>query len=156
MSAGASGGGRAENGPLNRTSPLVGRKALVAKLGIDAHWRGAIVVAKALRDAGMEVVYLGHASPSQVAAAAIQEDVDVVGLSSLSGNHMIEATAVLDELRRGGGQDMIVVVGGTIPARDAQILRERGASDVFPTGSSLSRIRGRLAELLDTGAPTAR
>jgi methylmalonyl-CoA mutase C-terminal domain/subunit len=130
------------------TGMLAGRKAVIAKLGLDAHWRGVIVVARALRDAGMEVVYIGHATPAQVAAVAVQEDADLVGLSSLSGNHLAEGTAVLGELQRAGAADIAVVIGGTIPAEDARMLREHGMSEVFPTGSSLAGICGRVAEIL--------
>lgn len=127
---------------------LARRKAVIAKLGFDAHWRGVIVVARALRDAGMEVVYLGHATAAQVATVAIQEGADLVGLSSLSGNHLHEATAVLDELRQAGADDITVVLGGTIPPEDAREMRKRGMAEVFPTGSSLDRICTRIAELL--------
>lgn len=127
---------------------LARRKAVIAKLGFDAHWRGVIVVARALRDAGMEVVYLGHATAAQVASVAVQEDADLVGLSTLSGNHLDEGTAVLDELRRAGAGDITVVIGGTIPPEDARVLRDRGMSEVFPTGSPLGRICERVAELV--------
>lgn len=133
---------------------LRGRKAVIAKLGFDAHWRGAIVVANALRDAGMEVVYIGHATPQQLRSVAVQEDAAVVGLSSLSGNHMHEATAVLEELRQAGGDDMLVVLGGTVSPQDSAELIGRGMSAVFPTGSSLTGICARIAELLDAAAST--
>ena len=94
--------------------PLSG-KAVVAKLGMDAHWRGVIVVAHALRDAGMEVVYLGHATPDQLVSAVVQEDPALVGLSSLSGNHLEECRTVLDGLRMAGVDGVAVVIGGTIP-----------------------------------------
>jgi methylmalonyl-CoA mutase C-terminal domain/subunit len=127
---------------------LAGRRVVIAKLGFDAHWRGVIVVANALRNAGMEVIYLGHATPAQVAATAIQEDADLIGLSSLSGNHLDEAAAVLRELQARDGLDIPVIIGGTIPAEDARTLTGAGLSAVFPTGSPLAQIRQQIAELL--------
>ena len=125
-------------------------KAVVAKLGMDAHWRGVIVVAHALRDAGMEVVYLGHATPDQLVIAVIQEDPNLVGLSSLSGNHLDECRAVLDGLREAGVSDIPVVVGGTVPPADEPALAEMGVRAVFGSGTSLRRIIDRIGELLDS------
>jgi methylmalonyl-CoA mutase, C-terminal domain len=124
-------------------------KAVVAKLGMDAHWRGVIVVAHALRDAGMEVVYLGHATPEQLVTAVVQEDPALVGLSSLSGNHLEECRAVLDGLRVGGVPDVPVVLGGTIPPSDEPALADMGVRAVFGSGTPLRTIIGRIAELLD-------
>jgi methylmalonyl-CoA mutase C-terminal domain/subunit len=129
------------------SSPLSG-KAVVAKLGMDAHWRGVIVVAHALRDAGMEVVYLGHATPHQLVSAVIQEDPALVGLSSLSGNHLEECRTVLDGLREAGVDGVPVVIGGTIPPSDERALAEMGVSGVFGSGSSLRTIVARIAALL--------
>jgi methylmalonyl-CoA mutase, C-terminal domain len=129
-------------------APLVGRKAVVAKLGMDAHWRGVIVVAHALRDAGMEVVYLGHATPGQLVAAVVQEDPALVGLSSLSGNHLEECRTVLDGLREAGADGVAVVVGGTIPPSDEPALAEMGVSAVFGSGTPLRTIITRIAALL--------
>jgi methylmalonyl-CoA mutase, C-terminal domain len=129
---------------------LVGRKAIVAKLGMDAHWRGAIVVANALRDAGMEVVYLGHALPQEIVAAVLQEDAILLGLSSLSGNHLTECPPVLAGLRAAGIADVAVVLGGAIPPQDEPALREAGIAAVFGTGSSLKVTIARLAELVAT------
>lgn len=146
--------GRHTTGDANETPAswrLTGRRAVIAKLGFDAHWRGVIVVANALRNAGMEVVYLGHATPAQLASVAVQEDADLIGLSSLSGNHLDEGTAVLDELQARGCGDMTVVIGGTVPPEDARALIEAGMSAVFPTGSSLAGICQRIAELLAPG-----
>ena len=95
---------------------------------MDAHWRGVIVVAHALRDAGMEVVYLGHATPEQLVTAVVQEDPALVGLSSLSGNHLDECRAVLDGLREAGADGVPVVIGGTIPPSDEPALAEMGVS----------------------------
>ena len=129
-------------------------KVLVAKLGMDAHWRGAIVVANALRDAGMEVVYLGHASAAEVAAASVQEDAALVGLSLLSGNHLDEVPATLSALRA-AGSDAVVVVGGAIPPRDAATLVDGGVAAVYPTGSPLPAILTGLGELLAARASAA-
>ncbi len=124
-------------------------KAVVAKLGMDAHWRGVIVVAHALRDAGMEVVYLGHATPGQLVTAVEQEDPALVGLSSLSGNHLEECRAVLDGLAEAGVDGVPVVIGGTIPPSDGPALAEMGVAAVFGSGTPLRTIVERIAELLD-------
>ena len=124
-------------------------KAVVAKLGMDAHWRGVIVVAHALRDAGMEVVYLGHATPGQLVTAVEQEDPALVGLSSLSGNHLEECRAVLDGLAEAGVNGVPVVIGGTIPPSDEPALAEMGVAAVFGSGTPLRTIVERIAELLD-------
>ncbi len=117
-------------------------RILLAKLGLDGHDRGVKVIARALRDAGMEVVYLGmRVTADQVAAAAAQEDVDVVGISILSGAHMRLMPRVVDALERHGlrgGNDeggMMLLVGGTIPDGDVERLREMGVDGVFPVGS---------------------
>ena len=116
---------------------LQGRKAIIVKVGMDAHWRGAIVVANALREAGMEVVYLGHASPEEIVAAVEQEDPVLVGISALSGNHMTEVPAVVNALRAAAITDVAVVVGGAIGERDIPALTSAGVAGVFPTGSQL-------------------
>jgi methylmalonyl-CoA mutase C-terminal domain/subunit len=128
---------------------LIGVKAIVAKLGMDAHWRGAIVVANAFRDAGMEVVYLGHADPSTIVRAALDEDAMLIGLSTLSGNHLGEVPRVLAALREAEVEDVAVVVGGTVPSEDADALKQQGVDEVFPTGSSLTAILARVAELVE-------
>ena len=132
---------------MGSASPLSG-KAVVAKLGMDAHWRGVIVVAHALRDAGMEVVYLGHTTPAQLVAIVVQEDPSLVGLSSLSGNHLEECQAVLDGLREAGVDDVPVVMGGAIPPIDEPALAKMGVSAVFGVGSPLRLIVDRIAALL--------
>jgi methylmalonyl-CoA mutase, C-terminal domain len=124
-------------------------KAVVAKLGMDAHWRGVIVVAHALRDAGMEVVYLGHATPEQLVSAVVQEDPALVGLSSLSGNHLEECRAVVEGLRAAGVDGVPIVVGGTIPPSDEAALTEMGIGGVFGVGSPLRRIVDRIGALLE-------
>jgi len=116
-------------------------KMLVAKPGLDGHDRGAKVVAQALRDAGVEVVYSGlKRTPEEIVQAAIQEDVDVVGLSILSGAHLPLARRVLDGLRAHGADDIHVVVGGIIPPRDVAALLELGVRKVFPMGTPLPDI----------------
>lgn len=115
-------------------------RVLLARLGLDAHWRGSIVVARALRDAGMEVIYIGNQMPEEIVKTAIQEDVDVIGLSSLSGNHMILAPEVVRLLKEKGMDETIVVLGGTIPPDDIPILKEKGIAGLFGPGSSLKEI----------------
>ncbi len=115
-------------------------KVLLSRLGLDAHWRGSIVVAHALRDAGMEVIYIGNQMPQEIVETAIQEDVDIIGLSSLSGNHMILAPEVVKMLKEKGMQEIPVVLGGTVPPDDIPILKEAGIAGVFGPGSSLKEI----------------
>jgi methylmalonyl-CoA mutase C-terminal domain/subunit len=116
-------------------------KVLVAKPGLDGHDRGAKVVALALRDAGVEVVYSGlKRTPEEIVAEAVQEDVDVVGLSVLSGAHLPLTRRVLDGLRAQGATDVRVVVGGTIPPGDVDALLALGVSRVFPMGTPLPEI----------------
>lgn len=127
---------------------LRGHKAVIAKLGFDAHWRGVIIIANALRDAGMEVVYLGHASAEDIAAAVVQEDAILLGLSTLSGNHLGECPSVMEQLRAAGADDVVVVLGGTVPATDVPVLEEYGVTAVFPTGSSVPELLARIEELV--------
>ena len=116
-------------------------KVLIAKPGLDGHDRGAKVVVHALRDAGVEVVYSGlKRTPEEIVQEAIQEDVDVVGLSVLSGAHLPLARRVLEGLRTQGAGDIRVVVGGTIPPRDVPALLAMGVARVFPMGTPLPDI----------------
>ena len=116
-------------------------KVLVAKPGLDGHDRGAKVVAQALRDAGVEVVYTGlKRTPEEIVQEAIQEDVDVVGLSVLSGAHLLHARRVIEGLRAHGAPEIRVVVGGIIPPRDVDALTTLGVSRVFPMGTPLPEI----------------
>jgi methylmalonyl-CoA mutase C-terminal domain/subunit len=116
-------------------------RVLVAKPGLDGHDRGAKVVAHALRDAGLEIVYSGlKRGPEEIVAEAVQEDVDVIGLSVLSGAHLALTRKVLDGLEAAGAGDIRVVVGGTIPARDAETLLAMGVARVFPMGTRLPDI----------------
>jgi methylmalonyl-CoA mutase C-terminal domain/subunit len=117
------------------------RRVLVAKPGLDGHDRGAKVVARALRDAGYEVIYTGiRQKVAVIVEQALQEDVDLVGLSILSGAHLGLARQVLESLRDNGLDDVKVVVGGTIPASDCQALLELGVGAVFPTGTSIEEV----------------
>lgn len=112
-------------------------RVLIAKPGLDGHDRGAKVVARALRDAGMEVIYTGlRQTPAQVAAAAVQEDVDCVGVSILSGAHNVLVPEILDELKARGGSDIPVFVGGIIPDKDIEPLIQRGVRRIFLPGTS--------------------
>ncbi len=115
-------------------------KVLLSRLGLDAHWRGSIVVAHALRDAGMEVIYIGNQMPKEIVETAIQEDVNIIGLSSLSGNHMILAPEVVKMLKEKRMQEIPVVLGGTVSPNDIPILKEAGIAGVFGPGSSLKEI----------------
>ncbi len=116
-------------------------RVLVAKPGLDGHDRGAKVVAHALKEAGMEVIYSGlHQTVAQIAEAASQEDVDVIGLSVLSGAHMAITKSLVAKLKELGVNDALIVVGGNIPAKDRPALIAAGARGVFPTGSNLDEI----------------
>jgi methylmalonyl-CoA mutase, C-terminal domain len=118
-------------------------RVVVAKPGLDGHDRGAKIIARALRDAGMEVIYTGlHQTPEQIVATVIQEDADAVGLSILSGAHMTLVPKVIDLLKEQGADDVIVTVGGTIPADDAPALKELGVAEVFTPGASTDDIVG--------------
>ncbi|MDA8373795.1 MAG: cobalamin B12-binding domain-containing protein [Actinomycetota bacterium] len=125
-------------------------RVVVAKPGLDGHDRGAKVIARALRDAGFEVIYTGlHQTPEQIAAAAVQEDADAVGLSLLSGAHMTLVPKVIDELRAAGLDDVVVMVGGIIPEADIEPLKRLGVAAVFTPGAPLPRIAAWLEDVLD-------
>ncbi len=116
-------------------------RVLIAKPGLDGHDRGAKVVARALRDAGMEVIYTGlRQTPEMIAEAALQEDVDVVGLSILSGAHMALVPRILELLRENELDDVLVFVGGIIPDEDMPALHEMGVSGVYGPGASTEKI----------------
>ena len=125
-------------------------RVLVAKVGLDGHDRGAKIVARCLRDAGMEVVYTGlHRTPEEVVAAAVQEDVDVLGISILSGAHLTLFPRVLSLMREAGALDIRLVAGGVIPDEDVPVLRELGVADVLlqdtPPETIVARIRDLVA-----------
>ena len=125
-------------------------RVVVAKPGLDGHDRGAKIIARALRDAGMEVIYTGlHQTPEQIAATVVQEDADAVGLSILSGAHMTLVPRVVDLLREQDAGDVVVTVGGTIPADDVGELKRLGVAEVFtpgaPTDAIVEFIEGAVA-----------
>ena len=116
-------------------------RVLIAKPGLDGHDRGAKVVAWALRNAGMEVIYTGiRQTPQMIAEAALQEDVDVVGLSILSGAHLELCPRVVDELKQRGVNDVLLFAGGIIPVEDVPILKSLGFAEVFGPGTDTNRI----------------
>src|SRR5213076_3464021 len=116
-------------------------RVVVAKPGLDGHDRGAKIIARALRDAGMEVIYTGlHQTPEQIVATVVQEDADAVGLSILSGAHMTLVPRVVDLLREQGIDDVLVTVGGTIPSDDIPQLKELGVAEVFTPGAPTQAI----------------
>jgi methylmalonyl-CoA mutase C-terminal domain/subunit len=124
-------------------------RVLVAKPGLDGHDRGAKVVARALRDAGMEVIYTGlRQTPEMIAEAALQEDVDVVGLSILSGAHLTLVPQVVTKLKENGLDEVLVVVGGIIPDEDAGALRQSGVNGIFGPGATTADIIAYIREQL--------
>jgi methylmalonyl-CoA mutase C-terminal domain/subunit len=128
-------------------------RVVIAKPGLDGHDRGAKIIARALRDAGMEVIYTGlHQTPEQIVETAIQEDADAIGISILSGAHMTLVPRILDLLREREADDVLVVVGGTIPADDIEELKLRGVAEVFTPGAPT----GAIVEFLQTrlGSPS--
>jgi methylmalonyl-CoA mutase C-terminal domain/subunit len=125
-------------------------RVVIAKPGLDGHDRGAKIIARSLRDAGMEVIYTGlHQTPEQIVETAIQEDADAVGISILSGAHMTLVPRIVEGLRANDAGDVLVVVGGTIPQEDADELKRLGVAEVFtpgaPTGAIVDFLRGALA-----------
>jgi methylmalonyl-CoA mutase, C-terminal domain len=116
-------------------------RVVIAKPGLDGHDRGAKIIARALRDAGMEVIYTGlHQTPEQIVETAVQEDADAVGISILSGAHMTLVPKILDGLKGNGLDDVVVVVGGTIPKPDVEELKRQGVAEVFTPGAPMSEI----------------
>src|SRR5205085_1988273 len=135
-----------------RESPRSPIRVVVAKPGLDGHDRGAKIIARALRDAAMEVIYTGlHQTPEQIVETALQEDADAVGISILSGAHMTLVPKILEGLRENGLDDVLVVVGGTIPRQDVQGLKELGVAEVFTPGAPVSGI----VEFLQRNVPAA-
>jgi len=127
-------------------------RILIAKPGLDGHDRGAKVVARALRDAGCEVIYSGlFQTPEQIVETAIQEDVQAIGLSVLSGAHMTLFPAVVDELERREASDIVVFGGGIIPDADIPVLKEKGLAEIFTPGTSLTAISDWVHATLDSG-----
>ena len=133
------------------TATLRKIRVVVAKPGLDGHDRGAKIIARALRDAGMEVIYTGlHQTPEQIVETVIQEDADAVGLSILSGAHMTLVPRIVDLLAEQGIDDVLITVGGTIPADDIPLLKAKGIAEVFtpgaPTEAIIDFIRGNVTE----------
>jgi methylmalonyl-CoA mutase C-terminal domain/subunit len=125
-------------------------RVVVAKPGLDGHDRGAKIIARALRDAGMEVIYTGlHQTPEQIVETVIQEDADAVGLSILSGAHMTLVPKVVELLREQEAGDVLVTVGGTIPSDDIDELKELGVAEVFTPGASTQAIIDFLQERVE-------
>jgi methylmalonyl-CoA mutase, C-terminal domain len=125
-------------------------RVVVAKPGLDGHDRGAKVIARALRDAGFEVIYTGlHQTPEQVVQAVLQEDADAVGLSLLSGAHLTLVPKIIEGLRSAGLGETLVIVGGIIPDDDIPVLKQMGVAEVFTPGATLPDIAGWLAGALD-------
>jgi methylmalonyl-CoA mutase C-terminal domain/subunit len=125
-------------------------RVVVAKAGLDGHDRGAKVVARALRDAGFEVIYTGlHQTPEQIAETVVQEDADAVGLSLLSGAHMTLFPRVIELLRARGADDVVVFGGGIIPEADVPALEEMGVARIFTPGTPMAAITEWLTETLD-------
>jgi methylmalonyl-CoA mutase cobalamin-binding domain/chain len=125
-------------------------RVVIAKPGLDGHDRGAKIIARSLRDAGMEVIYTGlHQTPEQIVETAIQEDADAVGISILSGAHMTLVPRIVEGLRANDAGEVLVVVGGTIPQEDADELKRLGVAEVFtpgaPTSAIVDFLRGTLA-----------
>lgn len=124
-------------------------RVLVAKAGLDGHDRGAKAIARVLKDAGMEVIYTGlHQTPEQIVNAAIQEDVNVIGLSILSGAHLGISKKILEQLKEKRAQDILFVVGGTIMDRDIFRLKDMGVAQVFPMGTDIDAIVSFLRDCL--------
>ena len=129
-------------------------RVVVAKPGLDGHDRGAKIIARALRDAGMEVIYTGlHQTPEQIVETVLQEDADAVGLSILSGAHMTLVPRVIDLLREQGADDVVVTVGGTIPADDVGELKSLGVAEVFTPGAPTDAIVAFIRDSVGDGSP---
>jgi len=129
-------------------------RVLIAKVGLDGHDRGAKIVARCLRDAGMDVIYTGlHRTPDEVVAAAVQEDVDVLGISLLSGAHMTLFRRVIELMRAADAEDIILVAGGLIPDEDVRALRAMGVADVVVQDTPPEAVVARIRELVATRQP---
>ena len=133
----------------SESAPARRGRVLIGKVGLDGHDRGAKVVARALRDAGMEVIYTGlHQTPEMIVSAAIQEDVDIIGLSILSGAHNHLVPRVMALLAERGAGDISVFVGGIIPDGDREVLLEKGVAAIFTPGATLESISTKIREIL--------
>lgn len=130
-------------------------KVLMAKPGLEGHWRGIMAVSKALRDAGMEIVYGGNMLPSEIAQTAVQEDVDVVGLSILSANYMRLTSVTIEELKKAGRGDAMLLLGGIIYEEDFEDLKKMGVAGIFLPGTPLEDIAKFIQENTPQAATTA-
>ena len=125
-------------------------RVLIAKVGLDGHDRGAKVVARCLRDAGMDVIYTGlHRTPEEVVVAAVQEDVDILGVSLLSGAHMTLLRQIMEQLRRSGAEDILVVAGGVIPDEDVPALLKMGVAKVLSQDTPVDVIPNEMRKLVE-------
>lgn len=149
---------RRERGSLSRRHETHGDtvisqpiRILIAKVGLDGHDRGAKIVARALRDGGMDVIYTGlHRTPEEVVSAAVQEDVDVIGVSILSGAHMTLLPRILELLRASDAADVLLVAGGVIPDEDVPVLRDSGVAEVFLQETPPAALVARVRDLVET------
>jgi methylmalonyl-CoA mutase C-terminal domain/subunit len=138
---------------MSASAPQKKIRVVVAKPGLDGHDRGAKIIARALRDAGMEVIYTGlHQTPEQIVETVIQEDADAVGLSILSGAHMTLVPRIIELLKEQDAGDVIVTVGGTIPSEDVEELKSLGISEVFTPGASTQQAVDFLREAVQRRA----
>ena len=127
-------------------------RVVIAKPGLDGHDRGAKIIARACRDAGMEVIYTGlHQTPEQIVETAVQEDADAVGISILSGAHMTLVPKIVEGLKENGADDVLVVVGGTIPKQDSDELKRLGVAEIFTPGAPM----GEIVEFLREKVPVS-
>ncbi|MCL5072283.1 MAG: cobalamin-dependent protein [Actinobacteria bacterium] len=125
-------------------------KVLLSKLGLDVHSRGVFIVAKQLRDAGMEVIYIGNSMPGQIVKAAVQEDADVIGVSSLGGAHLQLGRELIREAEKEGIKDnKAYIIGGAIPSDDALKLKEMGFDDIFASGATKEEIISSINKIVD-------
>jgi methylmalonyl-CoA mutase C-terminal domain/subunit len=149
---------RRERGSLRRRHETPGDtvisqpiRILIAKVGLDGHDRGAKIVARALRDGGMDVIYTGlHRTPEEVVSAAVQEDVDVIGVSILSGAHMTLLPRILELLRASDAADVLLVAGGVIPDEDVPVLRDSGVAEIFLQETPPAALVARVRDLVET------
>ncbi|MBM4327283.1 MAG: cobalamin B12-binding domain-containing protein [Deltaproteobacteria bacterium] len=122
-------------------------KVIVSKVGLDGHDRGAKVVASLLKEGGMEVVYLGmYQTPESIIKAAIDEDADVIGLSYLSGEHLVYTPKIVEEMKKNGMDDVLLVVGGSFPPEDIEVMKQMGVDEVFRGGSRIPSIVNYITE----------
>jgi 2-hydroxyisobutanoyl-CoA mutase small subunit len=143
--------GSSHASPAPAADPI---RVMIAKVGLDGHDRGAKVVARSLRDAGMDVVYTGlHRTPEEVVAAAVQEDVDVLGVSLLSGAHLTLIPRIVELMREAHAGDMLLVVGGVIPDEDVPVLTAMGAADVILQDTPPEAVARRVRELVAARQP---